>query len=310
MRNTLLNFTIDQYGSITHFPKSLDKNFSFLRGAKTFSDFTTLLSWEDCKNQLNGNGFYTQSVEHDGNAYKLHLNPLNDQFILSLSVDEVAELKEDYQQFSYIVSHDLQGPMRSLSSLLTWLEEDSKDDLNEQCRTHLQMMKTQVKKLNSQFDGVLEYSRIGRMHINAEQLDLHEILNELVAELDIKDKLIVDPLPEIQANPKRIKQLFYILLENAKKAKEEKLQVEIAAHENEFDLQFHVIDFGKGIEAKYADKIFDIFYTLGYPEDGDGLGLSYAKKIVQSYGGNIWLNTECKDCTEFIFTLEKSMVCI
>ena len=224
---------------------------------------------------------------------------------------ELQSSNKELQHFAYVVSHDLKAPLRGISQLAYWIIEDYSDLFDDEGRETLELLINRVQRLNALIDGILEYSRVGRIEGQKEDIDINvliEDITDLVAAPENIKIFCSNDLPVINANKARIEQVFQNLIENAIKYND-KTQgiIEISSSENDTHWIFAIKDNGPGIEEKYHDKIFGIFQTLGLDNNNQstGIGLSVVKKIIKMYQGKIWIESEPGKSTTFNFTWHK-----
>lgn len=221
---------------------------------------------------------------------------------------------QELEQFAYIASHDLQEPLRMVSSFMEKIDQKYADVLDEKGKTYLHFAVDGSKRMRKMIIDLLEYSRFQRTIQEAEWIQLNEILK---VELDTfqeeinatQSTLIIDNLPSVFAPKSSIIRLFQNLISNAIKYRklDTPLVIEIKCEERESDYLFSVKDNGIGINEKYHEKIFAIFQRLHREEEipGSGLGLAICKKVVNDLGGNIWFESNSIDGTNFLFNLPK-----
>jgi signal transduction histidine kinase len=213
---------------------------------------------------------------------------IDEKIKLAKSQEELKEQNVELEQFAYVASHDLKSPLRAINNLASWIKEDYKD-IPAEMDERLNLMISRISYMNELIDGLLEYSRIGRVNTEKEEIDLNVILEEVKRSLDIKNfKISVYSLPKIVANRVRIKQIFMNLVDNAIKHHDKGFGNIEVNYENGI---FFVGDDGPGIDPKYHEKVFIIFQTLK-PKKTTGLGLTLVKKIVEEYDGKIWIESE------------------
>lgn len=219
------------------------------------------------------------------------------------------KINKELDQFAYVVSHDLKAPLRAINNLSEWIEEDLGDHTNEDLKNNLQLLRGRVLRMQSLIDGILEYSRIGRLHVQTENIDTDRLVLDLIANLAIPDHFIVvkrTRLPVIMANKVRLEQVFMNLISNAVKYhdKPEGI-VEIDYQYVDGSHQFSVQDDGPGIAPEFHEKVFMIFQTLQSRDmlESTGVGLSIVKKIIEEHGGKVWIESEQGEGAKFIFTL-------
>jgi signal transduction histidine kinase len=221
---------------------------------------------------------------------------------------------QELEQFAYIASHDLQEPLRMVSSFMEKIDQKYASVLDDKGKTYLHFAVDGSNRMRKMIIDLLEYSRFQRSSQEAEWINLNDIIN---VELEIfqeeinasNSTLIVDQLPTIFAPKTSIIRLFQNLISNALKyrKKEIPLLLEISCKESMTDYLFSIKDNGIGIDEKYQLKIFTIFQRLHREEEisGSGLGLAICKKVVNDLGGNIWFESNSVDGTVFLINLPK-----
>jgi len=166
--------------------------------------------------------------------------------------------------------------------------------------------------MNGLIEGILQYSRIGRFKEEKEDVDLNQLVPDVIGtinppiNIDIK---VANELPTINFEPTRIEQVFQNLIGNATKYmdKDQGMVTVDVSDDNKF-WKFSIADNGPGIDEKYYDKIFQIFQTLK-PRDeleSTGIGLTIVKKIIDTYGGKVWVESKIGEGTTFHFTIPKA----
>lgn len=227
-------------------------------------------------------------------------------------VSELAAVNQELKDFAYIVSHDLKAPLRGIASLADWVQNDYGDRLDDEGRDMLRLMSGRVRRMSDLIDGVLQYSRVGRVKENKTQVNLAQLLHETIDMIAAPNGIhiaIDSELPTLWAEKTRMQQIFQNLIGNAVKymGKPEG-EIHIGHSQKDDYWEFYVSDTGMGIESRHFDKVFQIFQTL-VPRDqseSTGVGLAIVKKIVEAYGGKIWLNSEVAKGSTFWFTLPMS----
>ncbi len=247
----------------------------------------------------------SQALTHlleDVNASRKELQKVN--------ADYTAANKE-LKEFAYIVSHDLKAPLRAISQLTHWIAEDYSHAFDDDGKMQMDLIIKRVKRMDNLIDGILRYSRIGRAREKQEHLDLNVLVAEVADTLAPPDTIqikIEKKLPMLVGDPTRMRQIFQNLLGNAIKFMDKPhgiIRVGCKPHGDFW--KFSVSDNGPGIDQKYYDKIFQIFQTL-IPRDeheSTGIGLTLVKKIIELYGGSIWLESEPGTGSTFYFTLSQ-----
>jgi signal transduction histidine kinase len=225
---------------------------------------------------------------------------------------ELENVNQELKDFAYIASHDLKAPLRAIKTLADWISTDYADKLDQDGQEQLRLLRQRVDRMHNLIDGILQYSRVGRVREKLTEVSLNDLLPEIIDMLappaNIKISVVTE-LPTIKCEETRITQVFQNLLSNAVKYmdKPEGLIKVACAEDGEF-WKFSVADNGPGIEKKHWERIFKIFQTLA-PRDefeSTGIGLTVVKKIVELYGGGIWLESEFGQGTTFFFTFPKA----
>jgi signal transduction histidine kinase len=227
-------------------------------------------------------------------------------------VKELESVNQELKDFAYIASHDLKAPLRAIKTLADWISTDYADKIDQDGQEQLKLLRQRVDRMHNLIDGILQYSRVGRVRERLVEVELNKLLPEIIDILapPANIKITVETeLPTVKCEETRITQVFQNLLSNAVKYmdKPEGLIKVGCSEEGEF-WKFSVADNGPGIEKKHWERIFKIFQTL-VPRDefeSTGIGLTVVKKIVEIYDGKIWLDSEVGKGTTFFFTFPKA----
>ncbi len=224
---------------------------------------------------------------------------------------QVEAANQELADFAHVVSHDLKAPLRAIDSLAKWLAADYKDKFDDEGREQLNLLLGRVKRMHDLIDGILQYSRAGRIREEAVEVDLAELVPEVIDLLGPPSRIRVaveTPLPTVIIERTRIAQVFQNLLSNAIKYmdKPEGLVRVGCAEEGGF-WKFYVSDNGPGIEEKDQQRVFQLFQTLKPRDraDSTGVGLAVVKKAVDLYGGKVWIESKVGEGSTFYFTLPK-----
>ena len=230
-------------------------------------------------------------------------------------VDQLKSKNKELEQFSYITSHDLQEPLRTVLSFIDIIQEDYKEKLDDDLNTYLKYISEASTRMSSLIKSLLDYSRIG-LKAKVETVDCNTVLNSVTADLKYKiDKSRAEinylALPTIGGFNLELRLLFQNLITNAIKfqKKTEIPKIDISFEENRTHWQFSVADNGIGIKEEFQNKIFIIFQRLHNREeyDGTGIGLSHCQKIVELHGGEIWVESDAGVGSVFHFTISKNI---
>ncbi|RKD93587.1 sensor histidine kinase [Halopiger aswanensis] len=230
---------------------------------------------------------------------------------LNETVAELEESNERLKRFAYVASHDLQEPLRMISSYLQLLESRYADDLDADAEEYIDFAVDGADRMREMVDGLLTYSKIDLDESEFEPVDTADVvegvLDGLEGRIDETDATVaVGELPEVVGVGRQLDQLFSNLLTNAiKYSGDEPPEIEIDADRRGDRCVFSVADNGIGIEPEYVDQIFDVFSRLHTNDEfeGTGIGLSLCRKIVDHHDGDIWVDSEPGEGTTFYFTL-------
>ena len=229
-------------------------------------------------------------------------------------IEDLDFANRELKDFAYIVSHDLKAPLRAIGSLTNWLWEDYADKLGDEGKEQLDLLTGRVKRMNGLIDGILSYSRAGKINEEKSEVDLNDTLREVLETIAPPENITVsisDELPRINCEKTRIFQVFQNLVSNGVKYMDKPGgEIKIGYNRDEMNMVFSVSDNGPGIEEKFFEKIFTIFQTLNARDDveGTGVGLSLVKKIVEMYDGKVWIESEHGKGSTFYFSLPSSML--
>lgn len=271
------------------------------------------------------------------NAHSRKLEQLVEQRTRSLSetVQQLSESNEELKDFSYIVSHDLRAPMinvqgfvnelglslvdlrKVLDQVMELIPEQKKavllEILDEDIPTSTRFITGGVTKINQLLAGILKVSRVGRQELNISLVDSQRLVNDNIEAIkyqsnQAKAEFQVQSLPQVQADPYLLAQIFANLLSNAVKYLDSKRpgKIEIWADDQGDHFRFFVRDNGLGISEKDQKKVFEMFRRgSNHAVDGEGVGLNYVKSAIKRLGGTISLESIAGQGSVFSFTLPK-----
>lgn len=228
--------------------------------------------------------------------------------ILAHTTTLLQERNRDLDQFAYVVSHDLKAPLRAIANLSGWIEEDLMEQLPAENQVQLQLLRSRVYRMEALINGLLAYSRVGRLETSIEPVNLNDLLTEIVDTLTPPPTFTVAIAPDLPTLTTRrllLMQVFTNLISNAIKHHDRSDgKVSITAVDRGTQVEFAVADDGPGIEERYHTKVFTIFQTLKARDEQEntGVGLSIVQKIVESEGGSIWIESKPGKGTTFHFT--------
>jgi PAS domain S-box-containing protein len=225
---------------------------------------------------------------------------------------DLARSNAELQQFAYVASHDLQEPLRMITSYLELLERRYKGQLDEKADKFIAYAVDGATRMQTLINDLLSYSRVGTSEQDWKSVDCEKIVQNVLNNLHlsiVQSHAVIthDALPKVNADPSQLTQLFQNLIGNAIKfhRQEEVPQIHIGVEWIDGKWLFSVQDNGIGIEGEYLERIFIIFQRLHSKTDypGTGIGLAVCKKIVERHGGHLRVESQPDRGSTFYFTL-------
>jgi nitrogen-specific signal transduction histidine kinase len=227
---------------------------------------------------------------------------------LSRLTEELGRSNRELDQFAYVASHDLKAPLRGIANLTDWLEEDLGDRVTGDSREHMKLLKGRVHRMEGLIDGILAYSRAGRVREKPEAVDVAVLIAETIELLapPAETTIVVSPgMPVLHTERVPLQQVFMNLIGNAVKHNQKPgARIDVGVTPREGCFEFSIADNGAGIPPQYHEKVWQIFQTLS-PRDkveGTGIGLSVVRKIVEGRGGRTWLESPPGRGATFFFS--------
>lgn len=220
----------------------------------------------------------------------------------------------ELDQFAYIASHDLKAPLRGIGNLAQWIQDDTGDKLTPESAEHLRLMQGRVHRMEALVDGILAYSRAGRRLNASEMVDTGALIQEVI-------QLLAPPagttiavqgtFPTLEAERVPLQQVFLNLIGNAVKyagAVRSDVGIQVTCRDAGDSFEFAVSDNGPGIAPQYHERIWGVFQTLEARDtvEGTGIGLSVVKKIVESRGGSVSVESGPGQGATFRFTWRRT----
>jgi len=232
---------------------------------------------------------------------------------LQRTLADLERSNKELEQFAYVASHDLQEPLRMVSSYTQLLAQRYEGQLDEKAKKYIDYAVDGAVRMQGLINDLLAYSRVNMQGGTFESVDSHlalgAALRNLSAAMQENGALVInDDLPTVQADTSQLTQVFQNLIGNAIKFRgTDPPRIQVSAGDLGHEWCFSVKDNGIGIDAKYADKIFVIFQRLHTRQEypGTGIGLAICKRIVERHRGRIWFESEFGQGSIFYFTLPK-----
>ena len=232
---------------------------------------------------------------------------------LEETVEQLQQSNDRLKQFAYAASHDLQEPLRMVSSYLQLLENRYADDLDAEAREFIEFAVDGADRMRSMVDDLLAFSRVEHADGEFESVDCNAVLERVTDDLQVRIEendatVVVDSLPTVQADREQLEQLFSNLVSNGIKYNEsETPRIEVGVADRGDRWEFTVADNGIGIEPEKTERIFEVFKRLHHDDEypGTGIGLSLCQEIAENHGGDVRLESEPGEGSTFYVTLPK-----
>jgi light-regulated signal transduction histidine kinase (bacteriophytochrome) len=226
--------------------------------------------------------------------------------------EELETKNIELEQFAYVASHDLQEPLRTISSFVGFLKEEYYGKMDENADSYLDYIFHAADRMQTLIKDLLDYSRIGRTRV-IQEVDCNTIVSDVMADLssaieEANAKIsITETLPLVTGYATELKQLFQNLISNSIKFHRDNVPpvITISSQKIPGGWSFSFRDNGIGIEMQHQERIFIIFQRLHNRTEyeGSGIGLSHCKKIVELHGGKIWVESKLDKGSNFQFTI-------
>lgn len=240
-------------------------------------------------------------------SLSISLNSMSDK--LSRNIGELEKKNAELNQFAYVVSHDLKAPVRGISNVVQWIEEDLGQEISPAMRKYLDFIPERIARMEALIDGLLQYARVSRDESLREEVDMAVLISDLVGLVVPKGvEVTTAGLPVFVTEKLLLQQVFINLIGNAVKyIPPQNGKIIITCVENPTCYEFSVIDNGQGIDPIYHEKIFVIFQTLRERDDqkSTGIGLAIVKKIIEDKNCVIRVVSSLGTGASFIFTWPK-----
>ncbi len=227
---------------------------------------------------------------------------------------ELARSNKELDEFAYVASHDLKAPLRGIDQLASWIEEDMASDDMDEVPEHLAAIRQRISRLEKLLIDLLDYSKVGRHEEKLSEVDSKKLIEDIF--------MLNAPSPTYKLSfnnhfPKKltVTAQFELIIRNLignaiKHSDKEELHIEVDCEEENNAYTFSIKDNGPGIDSMHFDQIFQMFKTLK-PRDkveGSGMGLALVKKVVNSYGGKVYVESSIGKGTTFFFNWPKTLI--
>lgn len=226
---------------------------------------------------------------------------------------ELNDLKQEYREFTYIVSHDFRAPFRQIEGFSQFILKDATSEFDEKTKKRFESIKTASIDGHRMLDSLLEFSNANVNRNSFTTINSNELIRKVKEDLhdEIKSsqaEIFANSLPNILGDEEQIYEVFHQLIDNSIKFQNthNKPVISISTIENNGKHKFSIKDNGIGIRDNFKDKIFFPLRKAGTGDDysGNGIGLAIVKKIINQHGGDIWLHDSNNTGSEFAFTLK------
>ncbi|MEZ4772806.1 MAG: ATP-binding protein [Bacteroidia bacterium] len=230
--------------------------------------------------------------------------------------EQLSETNKELAQFAYIISHDLQEPLRTILNFVELLERKKRDSLDDAAKEYLSFISQSSIRMSNQIRAILEYSRIGKVGSKCE-VDCNTLVDDVLTDMSslVSEKQAVirkAPLPVVLGYQNELHSLFQNLLSNSLKYSKDDIipEVYIDCKASWNAWEFSITDNGIGFNPEYRDRIFIIFQRLNHSAkmEGSGIGLSRCKKIIELHDGKIWAESTPGEGSTFYFTIPQMIV--
>jgi signal transduction histidine kinase len=245
-------------------------------------------------------GVFTEHAEHIATELAAHAATAMDNARLYNEAQRlIAELEKanaELDQFAYAVSHDLRAPLRGMTNLATWIDEDLPATTEATTKEHLRLLKARAARMDRLISGLLELARIGRARHKVERVDVTELIHVTIERMTPRDEariMMIGEMPMLVTERAALQQVFSHLLANAlQHAGRDDVVVRISAIDRGDDWEIAVTDNGIGIAPEHHARVWQLFQTLQSRDvvEATGIGLTIVKKQVERNGGRAWID--------------------
>lgn len=238
------------------------------------------------------------------------LNELNEK--LEKEREKLEDANQELEAFAYSVSHDLRVPLRAIDGFSRILVEDYEDELDDEGKRLIDIIRENTKKMGQLIDDILQLSRAGRQKMRISKIDMEGLVRNVFEEIKLSNEdqdvhLEIKPLPTAYGDHTLLQQVINNLISNSFKftAHREPGLIEVGAEKGKYENIYYVKDNGAGFDMKYVNKLFGLFQRLHSQEEfeGTGVGLSIVQRIIRRHGGDVWGEGKIDEGATIYFTL-------
>ena len=255
---------------------------------------------------------YVLSISTDITERKLSEQAMRElNSALVSKAEQLTASNRELESFSYSVSHDLRAPLRAVDGFAQMLEEDYGARLDAEGMRYLSVIRSNTQRMGTLIDDLLEFSRLGRLPISAEVINVDSLVREVVGEAleghPAAPLVAIGPLPPVRGDRALLRQVWTNLIANAIKfsGKAAQPRIEVSGRRDAAENVYSVCDNGVGFDMEYADKLFGVFQRLHRADEfsGTGVGLAIVQRVVTRHGGRVWADGIVNGGAMFSFSL-------
>ncbi len=276
-------------------------------GVRTFHSMTVPI------NERGGAPRYLMAISVDITAHKLAEQAIQElNTALAAKAQQLESSNRELESFSYSVSHDLRAPLRAIDGFALMIEEDYSSRLDTEGNRYLAVIRENSKRMGALIDDLLSFSRLGRLPVGAQEVNVESLVHEVLEELangQNLPRIEIDALPPVRADRGLLRQVWVNLISNAIKysSKSANPRIHVSGRQNGSENQYSVSDNGVGFDMTYVEKLFGVFQRLHRADEfsGTGVGLAIVHRVITRHGGRVWAEGRINDGATFSFALPK-----
>ena len=254
-----------------------------------------------------------RALQHSEVLFR-RLNDQLEEHVAERTAELTATIAE-LEAFSYSISHDLRAPLRAINGYASIVREDYGKALDDEGARLLVKIEDNARKMAQLIDGLLDFSRLGRIEAVNAEVNMQEMVKIIASELQGdgeggKPEWVIGDLPPVRGDAAMLRQVWVNLLANAIKFSGQRTdaRIEVSGERQGHDIVFSVRDNGVGFDMTYAEKLFGVFNRLHAANEfpGVGVGLAIVRRIVTRHGGRVWAKSEDGQGATFFFALPRA----